>query len=111
MASELRTVPIHPSINRPDQFLGAERKPILFFALVSVAPAVVFQNIVSIVFGATFWPLILWAARYAAKRDPEMRRVVMKHLKYRAYYPARSNPFTIWENQNFCMRRMHLSKK
>ncbi len=111
MALGPRTIPIHPSINRPDQFFGAERKPILFFALIAVSPALVFQNIVSIVFGAIFWPLILWAARYAAKRDPEMRRVVIKHLKYRAYYPARSNPFTTWENQNFCMYRMQLLKK
>lgn len=111
MASGLRSIPIHPAINRPDQFLGAERKPIIFFALIAVAPVLVFQNIISIIFGATFWPLILWAARSAGKRDPEMRRVVIRHLKYRAYYPARSNPFTISANQNYCMPRLPLFKK
>ncbi|MFR1533871.1 MAG: conjugal transfer protein TrbD [Bilophila wadsworthia] len=43
--------------------------------------------------GLTLWVFSLFVLRLMAKADPQMRFVYLRHIRYAAYYPARSTPF------------------
>ncbi|BAU77403.1 IncP-type conjugative transfer protein TrbD [Metapseudomonas furukawaii] len=45
------------------------------------------------VVGGIFWVASLYGLRLMAKKDPQMRFVYLRSLKYEAYYPAQSTPF------------------
>ena len=89
--NEPRRLGIHRSLNRPHLLLGAERSLVLMSGLVTAL--VVFSgsiSLVSIGVGVTFWTCSFWALVRMAKADPQMSRVYQRHIRYRAYYSARS---------------------
>ncbi|MBO6036898.1 MAG: conjugal transfer protein TrbD, partial [Acetobacter sp.] len=47
------------------------------------------------IIGVFLWISCLYLLRLMAKSDPKMRQVYLRHIKYAAYYPARSTPFRI----------------
>jgi len=47
------------------------------------------------VFGVTLWTFALYVLRLMAKNDPQLRKVYLRHRKYREYYPPRSTPFYV----------------
>jgi type IV secretion system protein VirB3 len=85
-----RLTVIHPSINRPTQWLGADRE------LVVVAAGLSFLLGMAL---ATWWgvglSILLWLSSVAVlqrmgKVDPMLRQVYRRHIQYGNYYPARS---------------------
>lgn len=52
-------------------------------------------NLVGLVVGILLWISLVPVLRYLAKRDPQMFKVYMRHVRYKGYYPARSTPFRV----------------
>lgn len=85
-----REIKIHQSANRPQLLLGGDREMVLLAAL--MASMLVFSLV-------RWWGvlagLLLWVAAVAmlsrmGKADPMLRQVYVRHVKYRAFYPAKS---------------------
>ena len=85
---------IHQSLNRANQLMGADRELVLVSILTSVALGFSL---------ASWWGLGLAFACYCSamavlrrvgKADPMMRHVYMRHIRYRAFYPAKSGLYS-----------------
>ena len=86
-----RRTPIHLSLTRPLLLAGAERQLVLVNGTI----------IAALIFGVGFyWASITaaivlatvghWGLTRAAKHDPQMSRVYVRHIRYQEYYPARA---------------------
>jgi len=93
-ANAHRTIPIHTSFNRAHLLLGAERELTLLTILVVALVVVSGMNPLSFIAGATLWAIMLGIVIRMAKADTMMSKVYFKHVKYRAYYPAKSGAYT-----------------
>jgi type IV secretion system protein VirB3 len=93
MADELRCVPVHRALHRPNLLLGGERELVLMTAVACVGIAVSAVNLVALGVGLLIWLVCIGVLRMMAKADPQMRKVYLRQLNYSAYYPARSRPF------------------
>jgi len=89
----LRTIPIRRSGNRDNLFMGGDRELVMFSGLLAGALIFSAQDMRATVFGIALWFGALFVCRLMAKADPKMRHVYLRHLRYKAYYPARSTPF------------------
>jgi type IV secretion system protein TrbD len=87
---EPRRAPIHPSLTRPLLLGGAERELVLVNGTI----------IAALIFGVGFhWASLAiatllataghWALTRAAKYDPRLSRIYVRHVRYQPYYPAR----------------------
>ncbi len=91
----LRTVPIHQSLTRPTLLLGCDRELILSSGIVAFALVISAQQWIAFWTGLILWFFSLFVLRLMAKSDPQMRHVYLRHIRYAAYYPARSTPFRV----------------
>lgn len=84
-----RRTPIHPSLTRPLLLGGAERELVLMNG----------TTIAALIFGVgAHWASITlavllatvghWGLTRAAKHDPQMSRIYVRHVRYQDYYPA-----------------------
>jgi len=84
-----RRTPIHMSLTRPLLLGGAERELVLVNG----------TAIAALIFGVGFhWASITmaillatlghWALTRAAKHDPQMSRIYVRHVRYQEHYPA-----------------------
>jgi type IV secretory pathway TrbD component len=86
---EPRRAPVHPSLTRPLLLGGAERELVLMNGTM----------IAALIFGVGFWVSLTiaallataghWALTRAAKYDPRLSRIYVRHVRYQSYYPAR----------------------
>ena len=96
-----RTLPLHPSLTRPVLLAGAERELVLVNVIMMTA----------LILGVGWHPasvgtaLLLatvghWGLVQAAKVDPQLCRIYLRHLRYPAYWPAQgrvsAQPAWIW---------------
>jgi type IV secretory pathway TrbD component len=88
---EPRRIAIHRSLNRPHLLMGAERNLVLLVGVIT-AMVVFSGNIstVSVILGVVLWTISFWALLRMSKADPQMSRVYQRHIRYHAYYSARS---------------------
>ncbi len=86
----LNTTPIYRALHRPNLILGGERELVLLTALLTGGTAMVAMNLVSTVICTLVWLSGIAMLRAMAKVDPQLSRVYLRYLQYRAYYPARS---------------------
>ena len=89
----LRTIPIRRAGNRPNLFMGGDREMVMFSGLLAFALVFSAQEWKATIFGVLLWFTSLFLFRLMAKADPQMRKVYLRHRKYKSYYPARSTPF------------------
>mgnify|MGYP003423974736 FL=1 len=89
----LRLTQIRQSANRPNLLMGGDRELVMFSGLLAFALIFSAFEFKAFVFGTTLWVFALFALRLMAKNDPLLRKVYLRHRKYRTYYPARSTPF------------------
>src|SRR5213596_2522982 len=85
-----RRAPIHLALTRPLLLAGAERELVLVNGTI----------IAALIFGVGFhWTSLTmagllatsghWALTRAAKYDPRLSRIYVRHVRYQPYYPAR----------------------
>lgn len=93
MSQQLRKLPIHRALNRPDLMGGCERELLLLSGLITVTLVVVALNLIAAIAGVIIWILSVAGLRAMAKADPFMSKVYFRHIQYKAFYPAHSTPF------------------
>lgn len=73
--------------------MGGDRKLMIIMLTLTALLVVVSANKVSIVIGLSILLVSLYGLRKAAKHDPFMRQVGLRHLKYKGYYAPFSRPW------------------
>jgi type IV secretion system protein TrbD len=89
----MERVVIHRSLNRPVQFLGADRELALTLSGTCIFLAATSYRWEAVIFAGLLWFLGLWGLRALAKADPLLRQVYLRHRRYRKFYAARSTPW------------------
>ena len=93
-AQPLREVVIHESANRPNQLLGSDRELVLIALLVSVSLAFALATWWGVVLTAALWASAVAVLKRMGKADPQLRQVYLRHIRYRAFYPAKSGLYS-----------------
>jgi type IV secretory pathway TrbD component len=89
--SERRVSAIHQSLTRPILLAGAER-PLAISNWITAA-ALIFGGGLhwyTVAMGALLLTVGHWALVQAAKFDPRLSQVYVRHIRYQDYYPARA---------------------
>lgn len=89
-----REIVIHQSANRPQLLLGCDRELVLFAALLSAILVFALVTWWGVVAGVVLWFLAVAALSRMGKADPLLRQVYLRHIRYQAFYPAKS-PLTV----------------
>lgn len=84
---------IHASLHRAPLVMGGEREPVMMSALIAFIVGAGGMTPVSGASAFAFWILALFIFRHAAKVDPQLIQVWLRHIKQQNFYPARSTPF------------------
>jgi type IV secretion system protein TrbD len=87
---EPRRAAIHPSLTRPLLLGGAERELVLMNG--TIIAALIFGvgfHWVSLSIAALLATAGHWVLTRAAKYDPRLSRIYVRHVRYQSYYPAR----------------------
>jgi len=85
-----RETAIHQSANRPVQLLGADRELVLISALIAITVAFCLAAWWGVVLSIAFWIGAVAVLRRMGKADPLLRHVYLRHIRYRAFYPAQA---------------------
>ena len=85
-----REITIHQSANRPNQILGGDRELVLVSIMIAVSLAFSLATLWGIALSVVFWVSSVAVFQRMGKADPMMRRVYMRHIRYRLFYPAKS---------------------
>jgi type IV secretion system protein TrbD len=85
-----RHIPIHRALNRPSLILGGEREWVWMAMLLAALIAFTASSWIQVGIGIVFWLSVHAGLVAAAKVDPMMSKVLQRHLRYAAYYPART---------------------
>lgn len=88
---ELRRIPIHRALNRPNLFMGGDRELMLFALMLAAILIFSVMTWWSAVLGFALWVLSAGALRRMGKSDPYLRHVYARHTRYGSYYAARSH--------------------
>ena len=84
-----RETVIHQSANRPHLLLGCDRELVLFAALMSAMLIFALVTWWAIVAGVAIWIGAVAVLSRMGRFDPMLRQVYVRHVKYRAFYPAK----------------------
>ncbi len=84
---------IHRALSRPALLFGADRELVLVTGLASVILIFVILDLIAAVVGIVLWIVVVGLLRMMAKADPLMRKVYLRHIKYRNYYRPTSTPW------------------
>ena len=74
----------------PHLLLGCDRELVLFAALLSAMLVFSLVTWWAIAAGIGLWMFAVAVLSRMAKADPMLRQVYIRHVKYRAFYPAKS---------------------
>jgi len=88
---EPRRAPIHASLTRPLLLGGAERELVLVNG--TIIAALIFGvgfHWVSLTIASLLATAGHWALTRAAKYDPRLSRIYVRHVRYQLFYPARA---------------------
>lgn len=93
VASRLQRVRIHRALSRPNLLFGADRELVLVTGLAAVILIFVVLTPISAIVGVAIWMLVIGLLRMMGKADPLMRKVYLRHLRYRPSYPPTASPW------------------
>ncbi len=87
-----RVSAIHQSLTRPILLAGAER-PLALANWITAAALILGAGLhwYTLAMGGLLLTLGHWALVQAAKFDPQLSRVYVRHIRYQDYYPARAS--------------------
>ena len=87
-----REIVIHQSANRPNQILGGDRELVLIAMLTTISLAFSLGSWWGIGLSVAFWVGAVAVLQRMGKADPRLRQIYVRHIRYRAFYPAKSGP-------------------
>ena len=85
-----REIVIHQSANRPNQILGGDRELVLIAMLTAISLAFSLGTWWGIGLSIAFWVGAVAVLQRMGKADPLLRQIYVRHIQYRAFYPAKS---------------------
>ena len=92
MEEQLRVIPVHRSLVRPQLVMGCERVLFLMLCMVVtllVGPGgIMSKNLVNMLLGGALFFIGRAALSHMAKSDPAMSDVFKRSVRYGAEYPA-----------------------
>ncbi|WP_434730480.1 conjugal transfer protein TrbD [Rhizobium binae] len=91
--SNLSRSTVHRALSRPNLLMGADRELVLLTALAAIILIFVVLTWYAALFGMAIWMIAVAALRTMAKADPLMRRVYVRHISYKTFYPATPAPW------------------
>lgn len=89
MDSPRETV-IHQSANRPHLLLGGDRELVLFAGLTAACLAFTLATWWGVIIAMVIWLGSIAVLVRMGKADPLLRHVYLRHIRYQAFYPAKS---------------------
>ena len=89
-----REAVIHKSANLPNQLLGGDRELVLATILISVSLAFSLASAWGVAVSILFWLAAIAVLQRMGKADPMLRQVYLRHIRYRAFYPAKSGLYS-----------------
>ncbi|MFK4808644.1 conjugal transfer protein TrbD [Devosia sp. ZW T5_3] len=92
-ASRLQRVRIHRALSRPNLLLGADRELVLLTGLAAIILIFVVLTPASAAVGAAIWMVVVGLLRMIGRADPLMRRVYLRHIRYRPFYRPTASPW------------------
>jgi type IV secretion system protein TrbD len=93
-ADRPREITIHQSANRPNQILGADRELVLITILTAVSLAFSLGTWWGFTLAIVFWLAAVAVLQRMGKADPLLRQVYLRHIRYQAFYPAKSGLYS-----------------
>ena len=91
--SNLVRTRIHRALSRPNLLMGADRELVLLTGLAAIILIFVVLTWYATLLGSAIWVVAVAALRMMAKADPIMRKVYIRHIRYRPAYRATSTPW------------------
>jgi len=89
---ELQRTPIHQSLVRPILLAGAERRlAILNWLFMAALIFGVGLHLYTLALATLLGTVGHWELRQAAKFDPQLSEVYVRHLHYQRFYPPRAS--------------------
>ena len=85
-----REIVLHQSANRPNQILGGDRELVLIAMLTAISLAFSLGTWWGIGLSIGFWVGAVAILQRMGKADPRLRHIYVRHIRYRAFYPAKS---------------------
>ena len=85
-----REIVIHQSANRPNQILGGDRELVLIAMLTAISLAFSLGSWWGIGLSVAFWVGAVAVLQRMGKADPLLRQIYVRHIRYKAFYPAKS---------------------
>jgi type IV secretory pathway TrbD component len=89
-----REITIHPSANRPNQILGADRELVLITVLTAVSLAFSLGTWWGLALAVCFWIGAVAVLQRMGKADPQLRQIYIRHIRYEPFYPAKSGLYS-----------------
>ena len=93
--AELRKVPLHRALTRPQLFAGGEREPMLMLGLICFTLIFVGLSWFTAIMALSLYFVGSLGLRQLAKSDALMTRVYRRHAAYAPFLTARPTP---WAN-------------
>lgn len=88
-----REVVIHQSANRPNLLLGGDRELVLITMMVAAGLAFSLATLWGIGLAIVYWIVSMGVLQRMGKADPLLRRIYFRHIRYLAFYAAKSGVF------------------
>jgi type IV secretion system protein VirB3 len=85
-----REIVIHQSANRPNLLLGGDRELVLVTAMIAGGLAFSLASWWGIGLAVVLWIGSMSALQRMGKADPLLRSVYLRHIRYSAFYSAKS---------------------
>jgi type IV secretory pathway TrbD component len=85
-----REVIIHQSANRPNLLLGGDRELVLVTIMITTGLGFSLASWWGIGLAVVFWLGSVGSLQRMGKADPLLRHVYLRHIRYLAFYPAKS---------------------
>ena len=82
----LRRIPIHASLNRPNLLLGGDRELVLGAGLLAGILVFSLGTWWGVAMGIAFWLVSIGVLARLGKADPIIRPVFIRHQKYQNYF-------------------------
>lgn len=85
-----REIVIHQCANRPNLLLGGDRELVLVMAMIAAGLAFSLASWWGIGLAVVLWIASMSALQRMGKADPLLRAIYLRHIRYVAFYPAKS---------------------
>jgi type IV secretory pathway TrbD component len=85
-----REIVIHQAANRPNQILGGDRELVLIAMLTAISLAFCMGSWWGIGLSLAFWVGAVAVLQRMGKADPLLRQIYIRHIRHKAFYPAKS---------------------